>query len=58
MMDNLYTKPIIFLLIVIFALWICLQLALDMTILKNPLNYCVAFIILFFVIQYFRTTKS
>ncbi|WPP43673.1 hypothetical protein SK066_13285 [Paenibacillus hunanensis] len=48
----------ILLLSVIFVLWILLQLALDMSIFKNPLNYCVAFIIVFFTIQYVKSSRS
>ncbi|MCL9659948.1 hypothetical protein L2089_04575 [Paenibacillus hunanensis] len=48
----------ILLLSVIFVLWILLQLALDMSIFKNPLNYCVAFIIVFFTIQHAKSSRS
>ncbi len=57
-MSNVHTKTNIFLLSVIFILWILLQIALDMSIFKNPLNYCVAFIILFFTIQYAKSSRS
>lgn len=58
MMNTIYTKMNILLLSVIFVLWILLQLALDMSIFKNPLNYCVAFIIVFFTIQYVKSSRS
>lgn len=57
-MNHVYTKMNILLLSVIFVLWILLQLALDMSIFKNPLNYCVAFIIVFFTIQYVKSSRS
>lgn len=57
-MNTIYTKMNILLLSVIFVLWILLQLALDMSIFKNPLNYCVAFIIVFFTIQHAKSSRS
>ncbi|WIF99314.1 hypothetical protein [Pontibacillus chungwhensis] len=44
--------------IVIFVLWVSLQLFLDMTIFKNPFNYFVAFIIFFFGIKFVLSNRS
>ncbi|WP_373285958.1 hypothetical protein [Pontibacillus salipaludis] len=51
-MSTLYNKTMIFALVVIFILWVFLQLSLDMSILKNPLNYFVGFTIFFFIVKY------
>ncbi|MFT0802756.1 hypothetical protein VSK91_14565 [Bacillus swezeyi] len=40
--------------IVIFILWILLQLALHMSILKNPLNYWIAIVIFFLFIKFVK----
>ncbi|ATH94178.1 membrane protein [Bacillus glycinifermentans] len=38
--------------IVIFILWILLQIALNMNIFKNPLNYCIAIVIFFLFLKF------
>ena len=48
----------IFALLVIFILWVFLQISLNMSIVKNPLNYFVVFTIFFFIIQYFKLKKT
>ncbi|WP_458120675.1 hypothetical protein [Paenibacillus sp. Z6-24] len=57
-MQNLYTKPVIFLLIVVFLLWILLQLAIDVNPITNPFNYFLVIIIFFFIIRYFKASRS
>ncbi|MCM3355477.1 hypothetical protein [Bacillus halotolerans] len=44
-------KIIIPSILVIFALWILLQLSLNMSIFKNPMNYFIVFIIFFLFIK-------
>ncbi|PRS04032.1 hypothetical protein C6W22_19390 [Bacillus atrophaeus] len=44
-------KIIIPSIIAIFVLWILLQISLDMSIFKNPMNYFIVFIILFLFIK-------
>ncbi|MFP7494631.1 hypothetical protein SFC66_12650 [Terribacillus saccharophilus] len=44
-------KIIIPSILVIFTLWILLQISLDMSIFKNPMNYFIIFIIIFLFIK-------
>ncbi|ATO30344.1 hypothetical protein ACQGRJ_00525 [Bacillus atrophaeus] len=44
-------KIIIPAILAIFVLWILLQISLDMSIFKNPMNYFIVFIILFLFIK-------
>ncbi|MFC9656189.1 hypothetical protein ACFVIX_10260 [Bacillus subtilis] len=44
-------KIIIPAILVIFALWILLQISLEMSIIKNPTNYFIVFIIFFLFIK-------
>ncbi|MCY7824365.1 hypothetical protein MOB34_11260 [Bacillus spizizenii] len=44
-------KIIIPAILVIFALWILLQISLEMSIVKNPMNYFIVFIIFFLFIK-------
>ncbi|MCY8404395.1 hypothetical protein [Bacillus sonorensis] len=37
--------------IVIFILWILLQIALNLNIFENPLNYCIVIVVLFLFIK-------
>lgn len=44
-------KIIIPAILAIFALWILLQISLEMSIVKNPMNYFIVFIIFFLFIK-------
>ncbi|MCY8979875.1 hypothetical protein [Bacillus halotolerans] len=44
-------KIIISAILAIFVLWILLQISLEMSIFKNPLNYFIVFIIFFLFIK-------
>ncbi|KGX89977.1 membrane protein [Pontibacillus halophilus JSM 076056 = DSM 19796] len=57
-MSTLYNKTMIFALIVIFVLWLFLQISLNMSIVKNPLNYFVVFTIFFFILNYAMNRRA
>lgn len=44
-------KIIIPAILAIFALWILLQISLEMSIVKNPMNYFIVFIIFFLFVK-------
>lgn len=47
---NMY-KIIIPAILAIFSLWILLQISLEMSIVKNPMNYFIVFIIFFLFVK-------
>ncbi|MGG0775300.1 hypothetical protein ABE060_08415 [Bacillus rugosus] len=51
-------KIIIPAILVIFMLWILLQISLEMSIFKNPMNYFIVFIIFFLLIKMVKEKKQ
>ncbi|MFS0656466.1 hypothetical protein [Bacillus sp. 179-C3.3 HS] len=50
-------KIIIPSILIIFLLWILLQISLEMSIFKNPMNYFILFILFFLVIKMVKEKK-
>ncbi|WP_039074933.1 hypothetical protein [Bacillus sp. MSP13] len=51
-------KIIIPAILAIFILWILLQISLEMSIFKNPMNYFIGFIIFFLFIKMVKEKKQ
>ncbi|AUS12138.1 hypothetical protein C0W65_08875 [Bacillus subtilis] len=51
-------KIIIPAILVIFALWILLQISLEMSIVKNPMNYFIVFIVFFLFIKMLKEKQQ
>ncbi|WP_069838324.1 hypothetical protein [Bacillus sp. F56] len=51
-------KIIIPVILVIFALWILLQISLEMSIVKNPMNYFIVFIVFFLFIKMLKEKQQ
>ncbi|WP_416722384.1 hypothetical protein [Bacillus stercoris] len=51
-------KIIIPAILAIFALWILLQISLEMSIVKNPINYFIVFIVFFLFIKMLKEKQQ